>query len=110
MSKRTVVLLFVLIFTFFSNGNSGTNIFGTDIAQAKTSFKSPVIYSLIGGQHEVKVFWTPVADAMSYRVYYGTSSGVYGSPVKSQIARKKRGDIRWNFVGAGSQHSNWCKS
>jgi YD repeat-containing protein len=81
MSKRTVVLLFVLIFTFFSNGNSGTNIFGTDIAQAKTSFKSPVIYSLIGGQHEVKVFWTPVADAMSYRVYYGTSSGVYGSPV-----------------------------
>ncbi|MBF0532546.1 MAG: fibronectin type III domain-containing protein [Candidatus Omnitrophica bacterium] len=38
-------------------------------------------FSLTPGNKQIKISWTAVTGAAAYRVYYGTSAGVYGTPV-----------------------------
>ena len=50
-----------------------------DIAQAAVP-ATPVANSAIAGAGQVTLNWDGVSDASSYKLYYGTVSGVYGTP------------------------------
>lgn len=41
----------------------------------------PAAPTLTPGAKQIVVAWTAVAEATSYKIYYGTSTGVYGTPV-----------------------------
>ncbi|MCB9772147.1 MAG: fibronectin type III domain-containing protein [Candidatus Omnitrophica bacterium] len=75
---KSFTLLIYLFSTFFSVGKIGVGS-----AEAFSSIiNPPTILSVIGGSNQLLVTWIPVSGAKSYKVYYGTSSGVYGASIK----------------------------
>lgn len=65
--------------------NAGTESQKSNEKSATTSSNSipsaPVLNPAAGGANQVSLQWSSVNGATSYKVYYGTASGQYGTPV-----------------------------